>query len=39
MQENKKIVLRVEDIHKRYGTEEILKGVSFEISNSSQEGY
>ena len=25
------IVLRVEDIHKRYGKEEILKGISFEI--------
>ena len=32
MQENKDIVLlRVEDIHKRYGKNEILKGVSFEI--------
>jgi len=31
MQKNKDIVLRVEDIHKRYGSEEILKGISFEI--------
>ena len=31
MKENKKIVLRVENIHKRYGSEEILKGISFEI--------
>jgi len=32
MQKDKDIiVLRVEDIHKRYGKEEILKGVSFEI--------
>ncbi|MCJ7789189.1 MAG: ATP-binding cassette domain-containing protein, partial [Candidatus Atribacteria bacterium] len=32
MQKDKDIiVLRVEDIHKRYGKEEILKGISFEI--------
>jgi len=31
MQKNKDIVLRVEDIHKRYGSEDILKGISFEI--------
>lgn len=31
MKENKKIVLRVENIHKSYGKEKILKGVSFEI--------
>jgi len=31
MKENKKIVLRVEDIHKSYGKEKILKGVFFEI--------
>lgn len=31
MKENKKIVLRVEDIHKSYGREKILKGVSFQI--------
>jgi len=31
MQNGKDIVLRVEDIHKRYGKEEVLKGVSFEI--------
>jgi len=31
MQKNKDIVLRVENIHKRYGSEEILKGISFEI--------
>jgi len=31
MQKNKDIVLRVEDIHKRYGSEEILKGISLEI--------
>lgn len=31
MQKDKKLVLRVEDIHKRYGKEEILKGISFEI--------
>jgi len=31
MKENKKIILRVENIHKRYGSEEILKGISFEI--------
>ena len=31
MQKDKGIVLRVEDIHKRYGKEEILKGISFEI--------
>ena len=31
MQKNKDIVLRVEDIHKKYGKEEILKGISFEI--------
>jgi len=31
MKENKKIVLRVEDIHKSYGKEKILKGVSFQI--------
>ena len=31
MQKDKNLVLRVEDIHKRYGSEEILKGISFEI--------
>lgn len=31
MQKNKDIVLYVEDIHKSYGREEILKGISFEI--------
>ena len=31
MQKNKNIVLRVEDIHKSYGKEEVLKGISFEI--------
>ncbi len=31
MQKDKNLVLRVEDIHKRYGKEEILKGISFEI--------
>jgi polar amino acid transport system ATP-binding protein len=31
MKENKKIILRVENIHKSYGKEKILKGVSFEI--------
>jgi polar amino acid transport system ATP-binding protein len=31
MKENKKIVLRVENIHKSYGKEKILKGVSFQI--------
>jgi len=31
MQNDKDIVLRVEDIHKRYGKEEILNGISFEI--------
>ena len=31
MQNGKDIVLRVEVIHKRYGKEEVLKGVSFEI--------
>jgi polar amino acid transport system ATP-binding protein len=32
MQKDKDIiVLRVEDIHKRYGKEEVLKGISFEI--------
>jgi len=31
MQNDKDIVLCVEDIHKRYGKEEILKGISFEI--------
>jgi len=31
MQKDKDIVLRVEDIHKCYGKEEILKGISFEI--------
>ena len=31
MQNDKDIVLHVEDIHKRYGKEEVLKGVSFEI--------
>ena len=31
MKKNKDIILRVEDIHKRYGKEEILKGISFEI--------
>ena len=31
MQNGKDIVLHVEDIHKRYGKEEVLKGVSFEI--------
>jgi len=31
VQKNKNIVLRVEDIHKSYGREEILKGISFEI--------
>ena len=31
MQNGKDIVLYVEDIHKRYGKEEVLKGVSFEI--------
>ncbi|HAJ33684.1 MAG TPA: glutamine ABC transporter ATP-binding protein [Candidatus Atribacteria bacterium] len=31
MQKDRDIVLRVEDIHKRYGKEEILKGISFEI--------
>ncbi len=31
MQKNKAIVLRVEDIHKKYGNVEVLRGVSFEI--------
>ena len=31
MKENKKIILRVENIHKSYGKEKILKGVSFKI--------
>jgi len=31
MQKDKNLVLHVEDIHKRYGKEEILKGISFEI--------
>jgi len=31
MQKDKNLVLRIEDIHKRYGKEEILKGISFEI--------
>ena len=31
MQKDKNLVLRVEDIHKCYGKEEILKGISFEI--------
>lgn len=31
MQEDKAIVLRVEDIYKKYGNVEVLKGVSFEI--------
>lgn len=31
MQEDTDIVLRVEDIHKTYGNQEILKGVSFQI--------
>ena len=31
MQKNKDIILQVEDIHKSYGRNEILKGVSFEI--------
>ena len=31
MQKNKDIVLKVEDIHKSYGKNKILKGVSFEI--------
>ena len=31
MQKDKNLVLRVEDIHKRYAKEEILKGISFEI--------
>jgi len=31
MQKDKNLVLRVEDIHKSYGTEKILKGISFEI--------
>jgi len=31
MQKDKNLVLRVEDIHKYYGKEEILKGISFEI--------
>jgi polar amino acid transport system ATP-binding protein len=31
VQKNKDIVLYVEDIHKSYGREEILKGISFEI--------
>ena len=31
MKENEKIVLRIEDMHKSYGNEEILKGISFEI--------
>jgi len=31
MQNNNKIVLHVENIHKSYGKEEILKGVSFQI--------
>lgn len=31
MQNGKDIVLHVEDIHKRYGKEEVLKGVTFEI--------
>ena len=32
MHKNNDIVLQVEDIHKRYGKNEILKGVSFEIN-------
>ena len=31
MQKNKAIVLRVENIHKKYGNVEVLRGVSFEI--------
>jgi len=31
MQKDKAIVLRVEDIHKKYGNVEVLRGVSFEI--------
>jgi len=31
MQKDKNLVLCVDDIHKRYGKEEILKGISFEI--------
>jgi len=31
VQKNKNIVLRVKDIHKSYGKEEVLKGISFEI--------
>jgi len=31
MQKDKNLVLRIEDIHKIYGKEEVLKGVSFEI--------
>ena len=31
MQKDNTIVLRVEDIYKKYGNVEVLKGVSFEI--------
>ena len=31
MQQDKAIVLRVEDIYKKYGNVEVLRGVSFEI--------
>jgi len=31
MQEDKAIVLKVEDIHKKYGNTEILRGISFEV--------
>lgn len=31
MHEDNKIILKVEEIHKRYGKEEVLRGISFEV--------
>ena len=31
MREDAQVILKIEDIHKRYGSEEVLKGISFQV--------